>query len=533
MKATEHGLLYSASDLVAFMDCTHRTSLDLRKLRGWSVEPTQPDAAAKLIQDYGRRHEREYLVKLKQRGLDVIEISKQLDIDDQVEATRDAMAAGVSVIYQGALLKPPFIGFPDFLMRVEGASKLGNYHYEVADTKLAKSYRARFMVQLCLYADLLAGEQDRLPDQLWVVLGKLDAREQQERGLAPEEDNTVKLPTRDYIRDVRAARDEFLKFVTENPETKAVPLPACQQCSWQGHCTQEWEASDHMIRVAGIRRTQIAKLEEAGVRTMAALAKFDGDIRGIGAPVLDRLRRQAALQSDPLDEQGQLRIEVLAQTVGDKPKGFDLLPQPDPGDLYFDMEGFPYETGGLEYLFGVGYFEKGDPLGWRFNGFWAHDRDAEKRAFEEFMDFVEIRLAQFPSAHIYHYAPYEKTAINKLSNLHSTRGALRDRLLREERLVDLYRVVTGAVLLALPSYSIKKVESYYRAKRDTDVANAGESIVQYEAYRAADNQAGKVGLLQSIEQYNQDDVESTRQLHVWLESLRTDSSRRIDSRDRR
>ena len=38
-------------------------------------------------------------------------------------------------------------------------------------------------------------------------------------------------------------------------------------------------------------------------------------------------------------------------------RGFALLPAPDPGDVWFDMEGHPfYETSrGLEYLFGYCY----------------------------------------------------------------------------------------------------------------------------------------------------------------------------------
>ena len=34
-------------------------------------------------------------------------------------------------------------------------------------------------------------------------------------------------------------------------------------------------------------------------------------------------------------------------------KGFDLLPAPDPGDIFYDIEGDPHVEGGLEYLHGV------------------------------------------------------------------------------------------------------------------------------------------------------------------------------------
>ncbi len=515
----QHGRLFSASDLVAYLGCKHRTTLDLRKLAGWDEQRVEGDGAARVVQEYGNRHELAYLATLQAAGLQVVEIDKSQSLDRQVGQTRAAMADGVDVIFQATLLQPPFLGYADFLLRVNGASTLGSYHYEVADTKLAKSNRAKFMVQLCLYADLVAAEQGLLPEHLHVVLGQLTAREKQERGLAPDAENVTKVRTRDYIHYVRAIRADFLAFAQGAVQTRPVPVTACSQCGWRDYCAVKWESADHLSRVANIRHDQIDKLESVGVTTMAALAQWDGEVKGISAPTLAKLKRQAGLQCHPIDAAGRLRIERLPARA-DKPTGLQLLPEASSGDLYFDMEGFPHEPGGLEYLFGVGYLEDGDSARFRFKPFWAHDRAQEKLAFEAFMDFVEQRLARYPTAHIYHYAPYEKTAIQRLSSVHDTRTELRDRLLREGRLVDLYRVVASGLLLAVPSYSIKKVEAYYRGKRQGEVANAGDSIAQYEAYRVANDLATKTKLLQDIESYNFDDVESTRQLHQWLQSLR-------------
>ena len=262
---------------------------------------------------------------------------------------------------------------------------------------------------------------------------------------------------------------------------------------------------------------------------MRGLADYTGEVTGVG--VMNKLKAQARLQSNPRDSDGELRIELQPQpaTVGNlvKAAGFGLLPEPDLGDLYFDMEGFPHETGGLEYLFGVGYvLPSASPVTQaqlKFIPFWAHNRQEEKVAFEGFMDFIEDHLRKHPKAHIYHYAAYEKTAIQRLSSLHDTRTELRDRLLREGRLVDLYRVVSSGLVLAVPSYSIKKVEAYYRGARQGVVANAGQSIVMYEAFRETIDGVEKAQLLSDIESYNKDDVESTWQLHQWLESLRPEN----------
>lgn len=536
-KHHKHGALYSASDLVGWLGCRHRTSLDLKRLNGWDGETTPPDEAAQLVQRYGIRHEHDYLDELRRRGLQICEITQDDDLDAQVRATREAMAQGFDVIYQAALLQPPFVGYADFLIRVVGASKLGDYHYELADTKLAKSNQAKFLIQLGLYADLLTAEQGLLPTHLHVVLGKLTERDRQIRGLPAGTDNVAQLKTQDCIYYVRSVCAEFLKFVRDAPHTEALPVAACDLCRWRTHCENGWAKADHVCLVANIRRSQVDRLREAGISTMRQLGSRQpisepgfSRIKGIDGVVLDKLQRQAALQTDPRDAQGKLSIYRIPPDQVVPPRGFALLPIPDPADLYFDMEGFPHEPGGLEYLFGVGWRSNKAPDGFAFKPFWAHNHAEEKRAFEDFMDFVRSHLERHPKAHIYHYAAYERSAIERLSSVHDTRTEFRDQLFRDGRLVDLYRVLRGALLLALPSYSIKKVEQYYRPVRAGNVVDAGQSIVKYEAARLASQQTERDAILRDIEAYNRDDVESTRQLHEWLEQLRpSDCARPLQS----
>ena len=135
------------------------------------------------------------------------------------------------------------------------------------------------------------------------------------------------------------------------------------------------------------------------------------------------------------------------------------------------MEGDPYYDigSGLEYLFGVHTLDDG------FRAFWGCDRSAapaqhrlaEKRAFEALIGYLLERRERDPGMHVYHYASYEKTALQKLAQRHATREDEVDRFLREELLVDLYTIVRQAVAVGQPSYSIKKIEEFY-GKRGSD-----------------------------------------------------------------
>ena len=88
-------------------------------------------------------------------------------------ATRDdtlaAMRDGAGVICQAVLDDGRFGGRADFLLRTVGASDLGDYHYEVVDTKLACETRAGTVLQLCLYAELV-GEMQGLPVERVMVV---------------------------------------------------------------------------------------------------------------------------------------------------------------------------------------------------------------------------------------------------------------------------------------------------------------------------------------------------------------------------
>lgn len=213
---------------------------------------------------------------------------------------------------------------------------------------------------------------------------------------------------------------------------------------------------------------------------------------------------------------GKDELELLPAVEG---RGFARLPKPDPGDLFFDMEGDPlHHPDGLEYLFGFYYFVNGNPI---FKAFWAHDKVEEKRAFQEVIDFITAHLSQHPAAHIYHYNHYEETAIKRLASRFGTREAEVDNILRGRKLVDLFKVVRDAIRTSEPGYSIKNLETFYMEKREGAVATAAESLVVYDQWRTT----GDIALLKQISDYNEDDCRSTHLLREWLLKLRPPSTK--------
>ncbi|MFZ4760117.1 MAG: TM0106 family RecB-like putative nuclease, partial [Burkholderiaceae bacterium] len=524
MQRLDGTLLHSASDLVGFLDCEHRTVLDRANLDA-PVPTAPPDAHAKLLQDKGTAHERAYLDHLKTIHRDVAAVesdraapaadsaartaTRLSDLSRRVDQTLAAMRLGADVVYQATFIDGGLLGHADFLRRVPGRSALGDWHYEVIDTKLARSPKASHVVQLAFYAELLRRAQGRAPDHTFVVTG--DAARTEHRFRVADSAHYVAHQVTRYLARVDGA----------GPPTYPEPCEACGLCRWRDRCAQQRLEDDHPSQVANIQRQHVRRLQAEGVPTMAALAALPEGavVSKIQPDTLGRLRAQARLQH--LAKQDGVRRHELLPPDAEGRLGFHLLPPPDPHDLYFDMEGDPLHEDGLEYLFGVWGLgvdaERPEAPG--FRAFWAHDRREERRAFEAFVDFTSEWLARHPRAHVYHYASYERSALERLMSLHGSREDEVDRIFRERRLVDLYAVVRGAVRVSEPSYSIKNIERFYRSAREGEVVDAGQSVVQYERWR----ETGEQRLLDDIERYNRDDVESTEGLHRWLLGLRPDT----------
>lgn len=488
--------LYSASDLVNFLGCAHATALDLRQLRA-PVARRPDDEQAELLQEMGIAHERAFLERLRRDGRTIADVPATGSVAERVALTRQALRDGPDVIYQGALYAPPWHGYSDFLLKVPGvASNFGDYAYDIADTKLARTAKPKHFIQLCIYAGLLQAEQGVPPPGLKVVLGT---------GI------TATVRTEDVRHYGTIARARFEVFGAAGESiTAAEPCGHCTFCRWKAECEGVWETTEHLSLVAGINRSQRDKLRAQGIESMRDLAGAGtavGVASGLPAASFGKLHDQARLQIARRDT-GDATVEVLPLAPH---RGFNRLPRPDAGDMFFDMEGDPLFDGGLEYLFGLVTSDGA------FHDWWAHDRGTEKTAFENTIDFMTARLREHPEAHIYHYAAYEETALKRLAMFHGTREGVVDDLLRGGKLVDLYKVVREAVRVGEPRYSIKNLEAYYlETKRAGEVTTAGDSIVMYERWR----RIGGVDILKDIRDYNEVDCRSTVRCRDWLLSLR-------------
>lgn len=498
-------VVYSASDLAAAARCEYALlrSFDAKLGRGPAVA-TEDELLARTA-GLGDEHEQRHLDELRESA-DITVIGRPaytLDgLTAAAEQTMRAVDRRAPVIYQAAMFDGRFAGFADFLI-------LDGDRYRLRDTKLARSVKVEALLQLAAYAETLAAAGVPVADEVELVLG--DGASASYR---VDELLAVYRPRRDALQ--RLLDDHYASGAPVDWADESVR--ACFRCP---ECETQVRATDDLLLVAGMRVSQRARLLDAGITTVAELARHDVPVPELPARTVTALTAQARLQIAPRVD-GKPPYEVV------DPQPLNLLPDPDKGDLFFDFEGDPLWTvngheWGLEYLWGV--LEAGGA----FRPLWAHDRAGERQALVDFLKLVRQRRRKYPKMHVYHYAPYEKTALLRLAGRYGMGEDEVDELLRSGVLVDLYPLVRKTIRVGTENYSLKSLEPLYMGNelRTGEVTTATESITQYARFceLRADGRADDAAtLLKQVEDYNRYDCRSTHRLRDWLVKIAIESS---------
>ena len=506
---------WSASDLTQASSCEFALLRVLDdKLGRAKLASTAEDALLDHIAAKGDEHEAKVLEQFQESHRQVLTLERakaysSASLHEVQATTLQAMASGADVVCQAGFFDGEFHGYADFLVRSDEG-------WVVCDAKLARSARPRALLQLAAYADQLRAAGQPVAPRAVLLLG--DGRPE-EFPLAEIE--PVFRERRQRLRDLIADHRDSQTPVSWGDDE----VVACGACA---ECAAAAESAEDVILVAGLRMDQRRKLRAAGIETLSGLAAASEAPSGMAENTFENLRRQAILQKQQRDDpEGKVRHELRPGAR----KGFQTLPPPSPGDIFFDFEGDPLHNEGdpgrwgLEYLWGVMTTPGPGEAQGKFLPLWAHSHKEEREALAAFLDDIVERRQRDPGMHIYHYAPYETTALKRLVAIHQTHEDVLDDLLRGEVFVDLYATVRATVRVSQPSYSIKKLEPLYMGDdlREGEVTAGDQSIAEYHAYHE-DMDRGEIDSAQvrldELADYNRYDCLSTLRLREWLLALK-------------
>ncbi len=212
MHERDNQILFSPSDLNAFLECEHLTQLELAVARHELERPVAENPQADLVKRKGDEHEAAYLAQLLADGRTVTEIPfENLDFDAAAQATADAMREGADVIYQACFVDGRWRGFADFVERQADG------RYEVVDTKLARHSKPTYVLQLCFYSEQVGRIQGSMPERMHVVLGTKERES---------------LRVDDFMAYYRRVRERFVAAVDAGIDVYPLPVSYCGRCDF-------------------------------------------------------------------------------------------------------------------------------------------------------------------------------------------------------------------------------------------------------------------------------------------------------------
>jgi len=506
MKILSSHLVLSAADLSNHMACRHHTTLDLAAAQGLLDDPPIRDPSLAVMQERGLQLENEYLDSLLATGA-TVSMPGEND-KDGIQRTIAAMQAGVDIIYQASLSMKGWIGRADFLKKLPRPDKPDLWSYEVIDTKLSRQTRGSTILQLCLYSEMVAELQGFMPEYMHVVTPGL-------------ENNHHSYRLADFLAYYRYMKGQLKSAIASFKslsDTYPVPCMFCSICNWWEHCDSHRRSDDHLSFVAGLGSGHLSELTRREITTLESLSQVPLPIpfrpdRG-AIETYTRLREQARVQAESRAS-GLLVYEILDIVEG---RGFFNLPQPSPGDIFFDIEGDPYVgLQGLEFLFGWISADIPGRYEWR----WALNTAGEKRMFEEFIDLMMQRWVNYPDMHIYHFTAYEPSALRRLMGKYATREQAVDQMLRAGLFVDLHTITRQSIRAGIETYSLKELEKLHGFQRQLHLADARQYLrIAQRHLERQENIPLEEDAREAIEIYNKEDCLSAMELRTWLESLR-------------
>lgn len=456
----------TATDFYQFKKCPQIVYLN--RFGDQSKKKQRSEFSKKKMED-GIDHERDFV-----SALDVQEVPVSSN-EEAAFQTIKWMKDGVELIYQGVLIKEGMVGKPDLLKKIEGPSKLGDYHYIPLDIKSGKNLKAEYKLQVMFYAELLESIQGVFPKKAVII---------------NSEKTELEFQTKKEREEYNLIKEELYKTV-QGKEQEPAFFSFCKECEWEPECMTTLQETKDLTLVFKLSRKVKNQLKELGINNLGDLAEASEqrlcEIKGIGTARARRWKIQARsiLNKEPI----VLKKPKLAQHQT---------------EIFFDIEG---ETElAIDYLYGCLVKTNNSTV---FTAFWADTPDDEQKMWEQFLEF--FRDLKDPV--MYHYSSYEKTSLKRMKQRYGCDKKTWGNLMGS--LVDLMPLLQESAVLPLSSYSIKPVAKYLGFQWREKKAGGAQSLFWYAKYLK-----GEKELKKTILEYNEDDVKATKVLKDWLKNLK-------------
>jgi predicted RecB family nuclease len=395
------------------------------------------------------------------------------DLATDVALSRSVLRKGLPFILSGHFDDDRHAIQFDGLRKVDGASTMGDFHYEPVMFSEAPCVRKAERRLLAMFAVLLARIQGTVPRRGVLYLGRDCAMTTISFGAASR-------AAEDLLRDA-----ERMQRVEMPP--KLLLNDHCPVCEFRERCYAQAVKEDNLSLLRGLGERAIRRYSRKGLLTLTQLAHTF------------RPRRRGKRSDQPLKRRDHalhaLAIRDRTIYVFGKP----AVPTASVR-IYVDIEGVPDE--GFIYLIGLIVCD-GERV--ERHSFWADNKDQEINIFNHFLHVI----ARYDAPQIYCYGSYEKAFIVRMRR-HAPQKNNVDAVIAA--LTNVLTIIYPHFYFPTYSNGLKDVAGWLGCHWSESDASGIRSIAWRIRWEESDDERWKAKLIQ----YNSEDCDALRKVTEFL-----------------
>jgi predicted RecB family nuclease len=308
----------------------------------------------------------------------ILERHTESEVVRGIYLTASALRAGPSFVLDATLEDDQLSLVFDGLKRVDGASKLGDFHYIPMVFVEGRQIRKEQRLLLDLYGLFLSHLQGT-PTKSGIIWHGKDCRPTKVR-LSPDPSKAKRLL--EEIREIHSSISPPRLTLNDH----------CHICEFRQCCLDQAVQEDNISLLRGMREKEVRRYARKGIFTVSQLAHTFRPVRRRKRAQPTGYKHNHALQALAIRDK---RVYVY---------GTPRLPT-SPVHVYLDVEGCPDDK--FDYLIGMLIINCG--LEERYS-FWADDRGQEEEIFDQFL----AKIAHYDNFLVFCYGSYEKSLLTRM-----------------------------------------------------------------------------------------------------------------------
>jgi predicted RecB family nuclease len=383
--------------------------------------------------------------------------------------TTAGLKRGPQYILDGTLEDETLALHFDGLKRMEGESKLGDFHYLPVLFHEGRQVKKEQKLLLEVYGTFLSGLQGRAPAYGIIWHGR--------------ECKATRVRLNPDLRKAEQILRGLKDMATSGLPPRLLLNDHCPVCEFRQRCHEQAVQEDNITLLRGIGEKEVNRYARKGISTVTQLScTFRLRKRGKRVKTQER-PHYFALRALALREK---KIYVL---------GTPTLPI-TPVRLYFDCEGDPER--GFVYLIGLTVVGDGEE---KHYSFWADVEAEERSIFQQFLDVV----GRYPDSTLIYYGSYERAFLRRMRKV-AVGKKLVDRLLADS--CNVVSVIYASIYFPTYSNELKQVGAYLGFTWSEGNASGAQSV----AWRRAWESGGVNSVKQKLITYNAEDCAALRRV---------------------